>query len=42
MTLISVTTSHISKKVLAIEESICLAVHQEKAFDCLTPILDNL
>ncbi len=30
------------KTKLTIEESICLARHQEKAFNFLKPILDNL
>ncbi len=30
------------KKILTIEESICLARHQEKAFNFLKLILDNL
>ncbi len=30
------------KKVLTIEESICLARHQEKTFNFLKTILDNL
>ncbi len=30
------------KKILIIEESICLARNQEKAFNFLKPILDNL
>ncbi len=30
------------KTKLTIEESICLAMHQEKALNFLKPILDNL
>ncbi len=30
------------KKILTIEESICHAMHQEKALNFLKPILDNL
>ncbi len=30
------------KRILTMEESICLARHQEKSFNFLKPILDNL
>ncbi len=29
------------KRILTVEESICLARHQEKSFNFLKPILDN-
>ncbi len=32
----------LGKRILTIEESMCLARHQEKAFNFLKPILDNL
>ncbi len=30
------------KQILTMEESLCLARHQEKSFNFLKPILDNL